>query len=218
MKKTSLTIPFFLLIFTVSFAQDAPFWKEIKAFKRQDSISFPPKKAIVFTGSSSFTIWKNLQQDFPDHKVINRGFGGSSLPQVIQYADLIVLPYKPKQVVIYCGENDLAIDSTISPEAVAARFEQLFKLIRQGKRKPYITYVSMKPSPRRQALMPKMEKANALIADFLKTQRRTSYIDIYHPMLDTQGNPRKELFTADDLHMNANGYTLWQKIIEPHLK
>jgi lysophospholipase L1-like esterase len=150
--------------------------------------------------------------------VINRGFGGSSLPQVTQYVDLIVLPYKPKQVVIYCGENDLAIDSTLSPEAVAARFEQLFKLIRQGRRKPHIVYVAMKPSPRRQALMPKMEKANALISAFLKTQRRTSYIDIYHPMLDTQGNPRKELFTADNLHMNANGYALWQKIIEPHLK
>lgn len=199
-------------------AQDPPFWKEIKAFKRQDSVRFPPKRAIVFTGSSSFTLWKNLQQDFPEHKVINRGFGGSSLPHVISYANEIVIPYKPKQVVIYCGENDLAVDTTLSPEAVAKRFEQLFNLIRKERRRASIVYVSMKPSPRRQALMPKMEKANNLINDFLRKQRRASYVNIYDAMLDGQGAPRKELFLKDNLHMNDQGYAIWIKAIEPHLK
>lgn len=208
----------FLLITVTLRAQDPPFWKEIKAFKRQDSISAPPKRAIVFTGSSSFAFWKDLQQDFPGHKVINRGFGGSSLPHVIRYADDIIIPYKPKQVVIYCGENDLAVDTALSPEAVAERFEQLFFLIRKERRRAHIVYVSMKPSPRRQSMMPRMEKANALISDFLKKQRRTAYVNIYNAMLDSQGAPRKELFLKDNLHMNDQGYAIWIKAIEPHLK
>ncbi|MBT1697193.1 hypothetical protein KK083_09925 [Fulvivirgaceae bacterium PWU4] len=211
-------ILFFVLTALTLRAQEPPFWREIQAFKRQDSISFPPKKAIVFTGSSSFAFWKDLQHDFPGHKVINRGFGGSSLPHVIRYADDIIIPYKPKQVVIYCGENDFALDTTLSPEAVAKRFEELFTLIRKERRRANIVYVSMKPSPRRQSLMPKMEKANALISDFLKKQRKASYVNIYNAMLDAQGAPRKELFLNDNLHMNEKGYAIWIEAIEPHLR
>lgn len=202
--------------FTLS-AQPGPFWKEIQAFKKADSIQMPERNAIVFVGSSSFRMWKDLQADFPDHKVINRGFGGSSLPHVIAYADEIVIPYKPKQVVIYCGDNDFMTDSVTSA-LVVNRFRQLFHLLREKLPRAEIIYVSIKPSPSRQHLMPEMAAANEAIRDFIESQRKATFVNIWDPMLDANGAPRKELFLQDMLHMNAKGYAIWQKAIEPHLK
>ena len=108
----------FVLYASVSFAQDQrpAFWDDIQVFKKKDSVSFPKKEAILFVGSSSFTMWKDVQNYFPLHTIINRGFGGSSLPDVIRYADNIILPYNPKQMVIYCGENDFAGSDTVTAQ------------------------------------------------------------------------------------------------------
>ena len=198
-------------------AEDLPFAREINEFKRQDSLQFPKPNSIVFVGSSSFNFWKTLRQDFPGYPVINRGFGGSELVHAIQYADQIILPYKPKQVVIYSGENDLAVGK-VPADSVKKRFVRLFNLLRAKFRTVNILYVSIKPSPSRQHLMPEMVKANALIFDFLKKQKRATFINIFPLMLDAQGNPRKELFVDDMLHMNASGYAIWIKEIKPHLK
>src|SRR5690606_35148123 len=103
--KNLIAVLWILTSLSVS-AQNKPFWDQIREFKKQDSIQTPPRNAIVFVGSSSFRLWKDMEKDFPDHVVINRGFGGSSLPHVIDYAEEIVIPYKPRQVVVYCGEND----------------------------------------------------------------------------------------------------------------
>jgi len=205
-----------LLFFISSLAQ--PFIEEIREFKKQDSIHFPPKKANLFVGSSSLRMWTNIQNDFPDYPIINRGFGGSSLPEVILYVNDIIIPYRPKQVLIYCGDNDLAASDTVSAQTVAERFRQLFSLIRTKLHKVPIAFISIKPSPSRQHLMPKMELANKLIKDFLHSQPKTKYIDVYSPMLTPEGKPREELFLEDKLHMNAKGYAIWQKAIEPVLK
>ena len=197
-------------------AQDRPFGREIKAFQRADSVQMPAKKGIVFVGSSSFRMWKDVQQDFPGHAVINRGFGGSSLPHVIDYADEIVIPYQPRQVVVYCGENDFMSD-TVTSEMVVDRFRQLFNLLRREIPRAKITFVSMKPSPSRQRLMQEMARANTSIRDFLMNQRRASYVDIWDAMLDEQASPRPELFLQDMLHMNEEGYDIWQEALEPHL-
>ena len=208
-----------LLIITslVVSAQQRPFSKEINAFKTADSTSAPPKGATVFVGSSSFRMWKDVQQDFPGVRIINRGFGGSSLPHVIDYADEIIIPYKPRQVVVYCGENDFTVDSVTS-ELVAARFEALFNVVRSELPRAKIIFVSMKPSPSRRHLMPKIKRANELIRDFLAGKRRTAFVDIWDAMLDAGGEPRRELFLKDMLHMNEQGYDIWQKAIAPHLK
>lgn len=209
----------FLLV-CVSFiagAQDRPFWKDIKSFKTEDSLRRPPKRAIVFVGSSSFRMWKDVQKDFPKHKIINRGFGGSSLPHVIAYAEEIVIPYKPKQVVVYCGENDFMND-TVTSEIVTNRFITLFDLLRDKLPRAEIVFVSMKPSPSRQRLMTEVAAANTSIRDFISKKRRAKYVDIWDAMLDSSGAPRKELFLKDMLHMNADGYAIWQKALEPHLR
>ena len=111
--------------------QQPPFWDDIQNFKKQDSLHFPPKHAILFVGSSSFTKWTDVQDYFPGYTIINRSFGGSSLPDVIRYAYDIIFPYHPKQVVIYCGENDLAASDTVSAATVFDRFRQLYYLIRK---------------------------------------------------------------------------------------
>ena len=193
------------------------FAKEIAAFKSQDSVSFPAKKAILLTGSSSFRLWKDVQQDFPGHSIVNRGFGGSTLPEMIRYAPDIIYPYHARQVVIYCGENDFADSNHLEPSVVAQRFFDLFRMIRENDRKVAIAYVSMKPSPSRQALLPKYIAANALIKEFLQDKKRTAYIDVYHAMLNPDGSIMADLFLEDKLHMNRKGYVIWQKLIEPHL-
>ena len=205
-----------ICISVVLYAQEPPFWKEIQSFKTSDSLQPPPERAIVFVGSSSFKMWKNLDQYFPEHAVINRGFGGSSLPHVIDYADEIIIPYNPKQVVVYCGENDFMSD-TVTSEIVVRRFKKLFKILRENTRAEII-FVSMKPSPSRQHLMPRIAAANNTIKKFLKKKRMATYVDIWAPMLDANGSPRKELFLKDMLHMNESGYAIWQKALEPHLK
>jgi len=208
------------LIITIIFfhaAMAQPFAAEIAAFKKQDSIKFPAQQSILFVGSSSFTKWKDVQDYFPGYPIINRGFGGSSLPDVIRYADAIIFPYQPKQVVVYCGENDFASSDTVTANTVVERFTTLFNMIRKKLTKVPVAFISMKPSPSRQHLAIKMQDANQQIARFLATQKRTQYIDVWHNMLLPNGNSNGYLFTSDSLHMNAAGYRIWEMIIRPYL-
>lgn len=200
-----------------SCAQQAtrPFYKDIQEFKRLDKEDPPPQHAIVFVGSSSFTIWKDVQKYFPGHKIINRGFGGSTLAQAIEYTDEIIIPYHPKQVVVYSGENDIA--EKVTANDVVQRFTTLFKKIRAKLPQANIVFVSMKPSPSRQQLMPIMKEANGRIKEFLSKDKNTAYVDVYSLMLDGSGNPRVELFRADMLHMKKAGYQIWKEAIMPVL-
>lgn len=193
-----------------------PFWSDVQNFKKKDSISFPPKDAILFIGSSSFTMWKGMQDSFPGYKIINRGFGGSTLLDQIRYVNDIVFPYQPKQILIYCGENDLASSDTVTASMVTDRFKQLYQLIRDKTQAP-IAFISLKPSPSRRHLFVKMREANQKIKEFVATQPNTSFIDIHTKMLNQAGEPMPEIFLEDSLHMNANGYAIWKKEIQPYL-
>lgn len=220
MKSTlSFTICAIIIFFALQSVngQELPFYNEIQDFKKQDSISFPPENAILLVGSSSFQKWKDVRSYFPKYTIINRGFGGSTLPDVIRYANDVITPYHPKQVLIYCGDNDLAASDTITPQIVTKRFKTLFHIIRTNLPKTNITFVSIKPSPSRKLLMPKMKQVNLLIKSFLQKQKRASFIDVYHPMLLQNGEPLPEIFLEDSLHMNAKGYAIWKEAIQPHL-
>lgn len=217
MRKKLLYFPFLLLMLLVTNSCIAqPYADEIKAFKKQDSISFPPEKAILFVGSSSFRKWTNVQDYFPGYKIINRGFGGSSLPDVINYADDIIFPYDPKQIIIYCGENDLASSDTVTAEIVVNRFKALFFLIRDRMPDVPIVFVSLKPSPSREKLWPQMEDVNKAVKKFLKTKTNTSFVDVYHKMFKRR-KLKEGLFIEDNLHMTQKGYTIWQNAINPYL-
>jgi len=213
---------FFLLfsLFLVSIlsAQQCPtFWNDILSFRQKDSAQLPAKNAILFIGSSSFTKWTDVGDYFPGYNIINRGFGGSTLKDVIRYSYDILLPYKPKQVVIYCGENDLASSANVQAADVVQRFKTLYGMIRQNLPNAVIDYVSMKPSPSRKNLFPKMREANKQIKAFLQKDKNAGFINVFDAMLDATGNPKKEIFLEDQLHMNVSGYAIWKKILLPYL-
>jgi lysophospholipase L1-like esterase len=204
-----------LLLQGTAFAQ--PFMSEIKAFRKADSITTPPKNAILLIGSSSFTKWKDVQEYFPEHTMLNRGFGGSSLTDIIYYANDVILKYDPKQILIYCGENDIAGSNKVTADTVFERFKTLYSIIRSKFKKVPIAYISMKPSPSREKFLPTILTGNELIKQYLNKQKHTGYIDVYHSMFDTDGKILTNIFLSDKLHMNPAGYKIWQGIIAPYL-
>ncbi len=218
MKKTILLALLYALFLCATTAQTAPpYWSDIVAFKKLDSIQQPPVHPILFAGSSSFTKWMDVNSYFPGYPIINRGFGGSTLLDLIRYAYDVIIPYQPKQVVIYCGENDLAYSDLVTAADVVTRFKTLFGIIRLNLPETIINYVSIKPSPSRKNLRDKMIETNRQIRSFMKKQRNAGYIDVFYPMLDVTGNTRAELFLEDSLHMKPEGYMLWKEKILPYL-
>ena len=220
MKKYLLTFVLFLGILTAT-AQTIstiPFQAEIDVFIKKDSIAMPAANSILFVGSSSFNYWKDISNYFPGYPIINRGFGGSSLTDIIHFNQETILKYKPKQIYIYCGENDIAASDTITPQIVFERFKTLHSIIRThlGNNIPVI-YVSIKPSVARWSMEDKFVAANTLIRDYINKQKQTQFLDVHSAMLDTNGEVLKDIFIADKLHMNAKGYAIWQKIIAPTL-
>ena len=220
MKKYLLTIFLFLGILTAT-AQTSntiPFQDEIDVFIKKDSIAMPAANSILFVGSSSFNYWKDISNYFPGYPIINRGFGGSSLTDIIHFNQETILKYKPKQIYIYCGENDIAASDTITPQIVFERFKTLHSIIRThlGIKIP-VLYVSIKPSVARWSMEEKFVAANTLIRDFINKQKHTQFLDVHSAMLDSNGMVYKDIFIADMLHMNSKGYAIWQKIIAPTL-
>lgn len=219
MKRTiKYIIYIFLLVGSTgsAFAQ-TQFYKEVQQLKKLDSTSMPAPNSILMIGSSSFKKWKDVQDYFPSYPIVNRAFGGSKFPDLIYYAEDVIAPYQPKQILVYCGDNDLASSDTITPQIVLLRFQELFTIIRNYHPKASVVYVSIKPSPKREKLMSKMVETNMLIKKFLKKKKRTDYVDVYHNMLLDNGKPDTTLFVEDNLHMNAKGYAIWKKAIEPKL-
>ena len=220
MKKYLFVFVLFLGILTATAQSTStiPFQEEINVFIKKDSIAMPAANSILFVGSSSFNYWKDISNYFPGYPIINRGFGGSSLTDIIHFNQETILKYKPKQIYIYCGENDIAASDTITPQIVLERFKTLYTIIRNhlGNEIP-IMYVSIKPSVARWSMEDKFVTANSLIRNFINKQKQTQFLDVHAAMLDSNGEVFKDIFIADKLHMNAKGYAIWQKIIAPTL-
>ena len=216
MKKQLLNSIVVLLFVLVARSQNEPFpfWNEVQKFKTIDSVTFPASNQILLIGSSSFTLWKDIQTYFPEHKILNRAFGGSTLADVIRYRYDVIFPYQPKQIVLYCGENDFASSDTVTVELVMQRFTIMYNYIRAKYNNIPLAYVSMKPSPSRVHLLDKYKEANKRIKSFLATKPNTKFVDVYSAMLTASGEPMKDIFLADDLHMNAKGYAIWKTKLE----
>ena len=189
------------------------FEDEIASFEAADRVSRPPKGNVLFVGSSSIRVWPDLKVDFPNIDVLQRGFGGSTLDEVDHYASRIVLPYCPRLIVLYAGDNDLAEGRT--PEQILADFKTFVGLVRNPMPKTRIIFVSIKPSTARVALLGKMREANALVRQYIASDPSLTYVDVFTPMLDSTGVPRGELFQSDGLHMNAQGYAIWRGLLQP---
>jgi lysophospholipase L1-like esterase len=202
----------------IAFAQDAstdPWETEIAHFEAADRAAPPQPGGVVFVGSSSIRMWSTLADDFPGTRVLNRGFGGSRIADATRHAARIVLPYRPRLVVLYAGDNDLAEGRT--PRQVLADVEAFVATVHRETQATPVVFVSIKPSPARAALLPAMREANALVRGYARRTRGVRYVDVFAPMLDADGAPRAELFGPDRLHMNSRGYALWTRIIAPEL-
>jgi lysophospholipase L1-like esterase len=192
------------------------FESEIRQFETSDSASPPAAGGIVFVGSSSFRKWESLAHDFPRLPVLNRGFGGSTFPEALHYASRVVLPYRPREIVVYEGDNDLASGRT--PRQVADDYRTFVRTVRAALPATRIVFVSIKPSPSRWALAPAAREANRLVRAIVAGDTLQSYVDVFTPMLGANGRPRPELFVSDSLHMTPAGYAIWRARIAPALR
>lgn len=211
---------FLLLAFALIFSQEKKpmFWQDIQEFKRLDQETAPPKDAILLVGSSSFTKWQDVSEYFPGKTIINRGFGGSRLTDLNYFADDLLTPYQPKQIIVYCGENDFADNSKLKADTVVERYKTFYKKIREKFPNIEVDYISIKYSPSREQLWPQMKEANKKIARFMKKEKNAEFIDITKAMNDANGNIRKNLFVEDMLHMTPEGYRIWAKVMNPYMK
>jgi len=209
MKKFSFALVV-LFISVHAFSQNKPFWDEIKSFRTQDSIQKPQDGMLLFIGSSSFRLWKDVKEDFHNNNIVNRAFGGATLVDVINYQQDVVLKYKPKKIFLYCGENDIASAESITPEIVFTRFKTLYETMRAQFPNTPILFVSIKPSILRWSMKDRMKATNVLISAYLKGKSNAFFVDIWDKMLEN-GEPLKDIFKEDNLHMNAKGYAIWVK-------
>ncbi len=190
--------------------------KDIQAFEAMDRANPPPAHAILFLGSSSIRLWKTLAQDFPGKKVINRGFGGSQICDSVAFADRIAVPYRPRLIVFYAGGNDL--NAGKAPEQVLADFKAFAEKIHARLPRTKIAFISSAPNPARWAQIEKVQTLNRLIADYIKRSRKLAYIDVHTRMLGADGQPLPDIYAADKLHLNPQGYALWTSVVGPYLK
>jgi lysophospholipase L1-like esterase len=192
------------------------FESAVRAFEAADKENMPPQGAILFTGASNIVGWKTLAEDFPDHVVINRGFGGSHIADCVFYADRIAVAYKPRLIVLRAGGND--IDAGKTPEQVAADFCAFAEKVHAHLPDTRIAYWPMTCSIARLANWHREQKGNDLIRRCIATHKNLVYIDAAEATLGPDGKPRAELFNPDGLHFNAQAYKLFTVIIRPYLK
>lgn len=188
----------------------------IRAFEKQDSLTPVKPGGNLFVGSSTFTRWKDLDDYFPGKHVINRGFGGSQFPDLMLFIDRIIVPYRPKTIFVYEGDNDLAAGK--SPEDVVERAIKLNQEIRDRLPKARVVLISAKPSISRWHLKEKYVAYNALLKDYARTAKRTEFVDVWTSLLDKGGQPMPHIYAEDKLHLNGEGYKLVQTQLKKWVK
>jgi lysophospholipase L1-like esterase len=189
----------------------------IKKFEDADKAAPPPQNAIVFIGASSIVRW-NLPGSFPEFGplLINRGFGGSLAADSTRYADRIVIPYKPRMVVFYAGDNDVEANHT--PEQIAGDFTAFERKVHAALPATEIVFISIKPSIRRWKWIEQIKSANALVRQLCATDPHLTFVDIVPQMIGADGKPRKELLLEDGLHLTPAGYKIWNDALRPLLR
>ena len=201
---------------TADASPSARWERDVRSFEDADKKNPPPQNAILFIGSSGFVQWKTLANDFPEYKVINRGFGGSAIADSVYYADRIVIPYRPRLIIFRAGTNDIALGRT--PEQVLADFQAFVSVVRAKLPETRIAFMSLNPTIARWGNVAKESKANELIKAYIASGENLDYIDVVGAMLGSDGKPRPELYAKDQLHNSPEGYKLWTLLVRPHLE
>ncbi len=190
-------------------------WYEDEVGQLDKKLRNSSPNSVIFYGSSTVRLWTGLEQDFPDVKPINAGFGGSTLAACAWFFERLIVPAKPRTLVLYAGDNDLGDNR--HPEEVYLSFCALAAKIQRDLPDTDVTFVSIKPSPSRWHIVEQIRAANRYIENEIKRLPRFSFVDLTPVMLTPDGKPRKELYQADGLHMNADGYALWRRELTAHV-
>ncbi len=189
---------------------------EILKYEKNDSLKGIKKGEVLFVGSSSIRRWHSLEKDMMPIKAINRGFGGSTLPEAIYFFNRIVIPYEPAAIVLYEGDNDITAPF-LTAEVTLKMFKLFVRLTEMYLPNTKVFFLSIKPSPARVKFMDKLLITNKLIEEECDNKDNFFYIDITENMYDENGEVRKDIFQKDKLHMNAKGYEIWTDIIKKFL-
>ena len=188
--------------------------KHITEFEHWDAKNSFPEDAVLFVGSSSIGSWKTARY-FPEFPVINRGFGGSTIHDVNLFVDRIVIKYRPKVIVFYAGDNDIAKETP--PEVVKQNFSKFVQKVHNALPDTPIVFISIKVSGARWSLWPKMQRANSLIRQYIAQNKKLYYLDLATPLLDKNAAPDEDLFVEDKLHLNEKGYDIWTRLLKSKL-
>ena len=192
------------------------FEKTIAGFEAKDKEQPPPKDPIVFTGSSSIARWKDVAKEFPEYPVLNRGFGGSTTPEVNYYFDRVVAAYKPRVIVFFCGGNDLAAKAT--PKKVIEDFRTFVKMTHEKLPGTKIVYISQHEPASRARLKAEFFEVNRAVREMATSDPLLKFVDIHDKMLGKDGAANPELYEADKLHPNTAAYKIWADELRPVLK
>lgn len=210
-----LSISLFISI-NVSAQDHTRFQGEVDALNAKEFNIDPGKEVVVFTGSSSIRMWKDVQDFYPDINAINTGFGGSHFSDLFQYLDELIFRFDPDKVFIYEGDNDVAGEK--KPIQILLHAAMVYGAVKTKLPDAEIYFISPKPSISRWHLKDTYEETNSLLRDFCNANENLNYIDVWNPMLNDSGEPISDIFIEDDLHMNAKGYQIWGKVIGEYLK
>lgn len=196
-----------------AFGQQAnPFSQEVEALsKKYDTLWDSSRESIVFTGSSSIRLWKKLKESFPEHQILNTGFGGSQAVDLLYHLEPLVLRFKPKKVFIYEGDND--IWSKKKSKEIITTTEKIIEEIHKKNANTNIVLVAAKPSLSRWKLRRKYQRLNREFQKLSENNPRLSYVDVWSPMLDGR-KPKTDIFIEDGLHMNQKGYDIWYQTLK----
>lgn len=191
------------------------FEQQVLAYEAGDRAMPPPRDAILFAGDSQFFRWQTIHEDLPGFTLINRGVDSFQLRDLIHYADRIVTPYQPRLIVLHVGGNDVHNGAT--PAQVLADLKTLVAALRVKLPKVPIVYSSITPGPGRWDEAPQRVATNSLIREYIATQPGLKFIDLWDAMLTPDGKPRADLWVADRVHPNHEGYLIRARLTRPLL-
>lgn len=196
-------------------SQEARFEKQVRLYEESDRANPPPPGAILLAGDSQFFRWKTLHEDLPGYTIVNRGIDSFQLHHVLHYFDRLVLPHKPRLIILHVGGND--VHNGKSPERLLADFKTFVDRIRAALPDVPVVFSSITPGPGRWDEAPQRKEANRVIKDYVATQPDLRFVDLWDAMLTPAGQPREDLWVEDRVHPNRAGYQLRVQIMRPLL-
>jgi lysophospholipase L1-like esterase len=212
----SLLLLLTILSLTAAEPDPARFEAGVLAYEKADRASPPPSGAILLAGDSQFFRWKTLAEDLPGYTLINRGIDSFQTSDLLHYTDRLVLPYKPRMIIVHVGGNDIHLGK--SPERVLVDFKAFVTKVRAALPDVPIAWSSITPGPGRWDEAIPRKATNHLVKEYIATQPGLHFIDLWDAMLTTDGQPREDLWVADRIHPNHAGYKIRVEIMRPLLE